>query len=276
MARYAIGDVQGCYDTLMHLLEKLDFDEQKDELWFAGDLVNRGPNSLLTLRYINALGKQGGFPARVVLGNHDLHLLACFHSRKQPKKKDTFGDIFSAPDADELLHWLAQQPLMHWDKAANIVMTHAGIPHIWSTEQAYQLNTELVSAIRSHHTGGFFEQMYGNDPACWDDALTGFTRFRVITNYFTRMRFIKPSGELDFSAKEDMGSAPQGYAPWFSFPAKDDTCFIFGHWAALTGHTGFEPQFQAIDTGCVWGGQLTALNLDSFQRHACQSQERQV
>jgi bis(5'-nucleosyl)-tetraphosphatase (symmetrical) len=273
MARYAIGDVQGCFDSLMALLKKINFDAKKDELWFAGDLVNRGPKSLDSLRFIKQLGEAEGPSAKVILGNHDLHLLACYYTDRTAKKKDTFSDILNAPDCDELMNWLIQQPLMLWDKQSNFVMTHAGIPHIWTIEKAYLLSQEVSLALQESNLRKFFENMYGNEPRAWSDALSGLTRLRVITNYFTRMRFIKLNGELDFAAKEDLDSAPEDFSPWFSFPPKDASRFIFGHWAALSGETGFGDMFQAIDTGCVWGGDITALNLDTLERHASQSKE---
>ena len=273
MARYAIGDVQGCYDSLMALLDELNFDTEKDQLWFAGDLVNRGPKSLDSLRFIKQLGESKGQPAKVILGNHDLHLLACYYSDKTAKKKDTFSDILNAPDCAELMHWLVSQPLMLWDQQANFVMTHAGIPPIWSVNLAFALSQEVTEKLKSTERRSFFENMYGNEPAVWADDLTGLERLRTITNYFTRMRFIKANGELDFAAKEGLGSAPDDFAPWFSFPPKNDARFIFGHWAALSGKTAYGEQFQAIDTACVWGGQLTALNLDTLERHCCQSKE---
>ena len=273
MARYAIGDVQGCYDSLMALLEKIAFQVDHDELWFAGDLVNRGPKSLSSLRFIKQLGETKVKPAKVILGNHDLHLLASYFTEKPARKKDTFADILAAPDCEELIHWLLAQPLMIWDKTANLCMTHAGIPPIWTVEQAYSYSQEVAKVLRGTSRGAFFENMYGNAPAVWSESLEGVTRWRVITNYFTRMRFIKPDGALDFKAKEDLGSAPEGFAPWFSFPTKNSTRLIFGHWAALSGETGFGSQFQAIDTGCVWGGQLTALNLDTLERHSVDSKD---
>tara|TARA_R110001592_G_scaffold67059_1_gene205842 strand:+ start:15666 stop:16490 length:825 start_codon:yes stop_codon:yes gene_type:complete len=273
MARYAIGDVQGCFDSLMVLLETINFHSEQDELWFAGDLVNRGPKSLAALRFIKQLGEAGGHAAKVVLGNHDLHLLACYYTDRTAKKKDTFSDVLNAPDCDELMHWLSQQPLMLWDKEANFVMSHAGIPHIWTIEKACHLSREVSTRLQQANLRAFFENMYGNQPATWSDTLSGSIRLRVITNYFTRMRFIKANGELDFAAKEDLDSAPEGFSPWFSFPSQDNTRFIFGHWAALSGETGYGEQFQAIDTGCVWGGQLTALNLDTLERYSCQSAE---
>lgn len=273
MARYAIGDVQGCFDTLTALLQKLNYQEQKDELWFAGDLVNRGPKSLETLRFIKGLSDKNA-AIKVVLGNHDLHLLACYYSKKAPKKKDTLLPILEAPDCKELMTWLKQQPLMVWDQLNDLVMTHAGLPHLWSLEKAFQLSQEVHHALQCKDLSGFFDAMYGNEPAGWSDELLGMARLRVITNYFTRMRFISPQGDLDFSAKEALDSAPDGFFPWFSFTPSHQHKLIFGHWAALEGKTGFGKQFQATDTGCVWGGKLTAINLDSWERTSMKSKEK--
>jgi len=273
MARYAIGDVQGCYQSLNCLLERLAFDQQKDELWFAGDLVNRGPNSLDCLRKIKQLGDSGGHSAKVVLGNHDLHLLATYYGERKPKRKDTFDEILSAPDCQELMAWLKKQPLMVWDREHNIVMMHAGIPHIWSVEEAFAYSQEVSEQLTGLDYVAFFDVMYGNEPNVWSPDLKGLDRLRVITNYFTRMRFIKPSGELDFAAKETLDSAPESYVPWFKLPREDNVQMLFGHWAALSGVTGLkgeaEKQFQALDTGCVWGGALTAINLDTGERTLC-------
>lgn len=267
MATYAIGDVQGCYDALCCLLDKIDYEPSKDELWFAGDLVNRGPDSLATLRKIKSLN------ARIVLGNHDLHLLACFYSSqpKAPKKKDTFNDILSAPDCEELLLWLKQQPLMHWDKKRKIVMTHAGLPHIWNTEKAFELSREVQQKLNSDDVADYFDAMYGNDPDVWSEGLTGVARLRVITNYFTRMRFITELGALDFAAKESIESAPQGFRPWFDFSDERGESILFGHWAALSGETN-KSLIHALDTGCVWNGALTAMNVDTKERIACDCQ----
>lgn len=280
MARYAIGDVQGCYHSLMKLLDKIAFDQKSDELWFAGDLVNRGPNSLDALRFIAHLGKNGGLPAKVVLGNHDLHLLATYYTKRQPKRKDTFNEILAAPDCQELMEWLKSQPLMVWDKTSNIVMTHAGVPHIWDTQQAYDLSQEVAAALNGADYEYFFDNMYGNEPPSWSKQLSGATRLRVITNYFTRMRFIMENGELDFAAKETLDDAPEHYIPWFELLRKDSSNFIFGHWAALQGDTRLKGQqkkrFHAIDTGCVWGGQLTALNVDTLERYSVDGEPPKV
>ena len=264
MARYAIGDIQGCFKSLECLLTKLAFKPEQDELWFAGDLVNRGPESLACLRYIKSLGAS----ARVVLGNHDLHLLALHSAKKSPKRKDTLLPILTAPDCDELMFWLRQQPLMIWDSSHNFAMVHAGIPAMWSIPQAYKLSQEVSAILKSEEHAQFFELMYGNQPEKWSDELDGMSRFRVITNYFTRMRFIRADGTLDFTAKETLDSAPDGYIPWFKAPRADSTMILFGHWAALMGETHHK-QFQALDTGCVWGGTLTAMNIDTLQRTSC-------
>ena len=274
MPRYAIGDVQGCYKALTCLLDKISFDQNRDELWFAGDLVNRGPDSLDCLRLIKSLGQNGGHPAKVILGNHDLHLLATYYLKRQPKKKDTFDEIFAAEDCHELMTWLRHQPLMVWDKEHNIAMSHAGYPHIWTTEQALRYNQEVSNELCRGDYEAFFDLMYGNDPALWTEHLSGMMRLRAITNYFTRMRFVKTTGELDFAVKETLEDAPDNYVPWFSLPRPDETTLIFGHWAALSGKTGLKgsnkEQFQALDTGCVWGGSLTAMNIDTKERFACE------
>jgi bis(5'-nucleosyl)-tetraphosphatase (symmetrical) len=274
MARYAIGDVQGCYQALVNLLEKISFDQCQDELWFAGDLVNRGPDSLDCLRLIKSLGEKGGRPAKVILGNHDLHLLATYYGQRVPKRKDTFNEILSAPDCESLMAWLKAQPLMVWDREHDIVMSHAGIPHIWSIEEAFSYNREVMKQLNSRYYTEFFDVMYGNEPNIWTPDLQGLARLRVITNYFTRMRFIKENGELDFLAKEALDSAPPSFVPWFSLPRSDSSQLLFGHWAALCGETGLAGdavnQYHALDTGCVWGGTLTAMNIDTGERITCE------
>lgn len=265
MARYAIGDIQGCFKSLKGLLARLSFNPLHDELWFAGDLVNRGPDSLECVRFIKNLGAS----ARVVLGNHDLHLLAIHASEQSPKRKDTLLQILQAPDCDELMLWLRQQALMVWDAESDFVMVHAGIPAMWSISEAFKLSQEVSAVLKSDHHVDFFEVMYGNDPDNWSNNLTGMTRLRVITNYFTRMRFIRSDGALDFSAKETLDSAPDGFIPWFQEARTEQTTILFGHWAALTGVTK-NAQFQALDTGCVWGGSLTAMNIDTGERTSCE------
>ena len=264
MTDYAIGDIQGCYERLRDVLAKVDFSPSRDRLWVAGDLINRGPSSLQTLRYIESLGDS----ALVVLGNHDLHLLAVVLGGHSPKKKDTLADILEAPDRNHLLHWLRQQHLCVHDPRRNLAMTHAGLPHIWSVEQAMARSAEVEAVIRSDRAEEYFTHMYGNEPACWSDSLEGMDRWRAITNYFTRMRFIAQDGRLELATKEPADNAPEGFAPWFQFSRQDDTRVIFGHWAALEGNTRSD-QFVGLDTGCVWGGELTIMNLDTDEKIHC-------
>ncbi|WP_043527942.1 symmetrical bis(5'-nucleosyl)-tetraphosphatase [Litchfieldella xinjiangensis] len=261
MARYAIGDLQGCHAEFVALLDKLSFDPGRDCLWLVGDLVNRGPGSLECLRETWALGDA----ARVVLGNHDLHLLAVARGGARLKRNDTLQSILDAPDREPLLDWLQSQPLMvtqdEW------VMTHAGLLPQWTVPQATLLAREIEQHLTGEQGGDFLERMYGNDPDLWRDDLAGVGRLRFIVNAFTRMRFIDAQGRLEFSAKESLDSSPSGFAPWFTFERVDDPHILFGHWAALEGHTpGSRVRVEALDTGCVWGNTLTALNLETGER----------
>lgn len=264
MTDYAIGDIQGCYERMRDVLGKVDFSPSRDRLWVAGDLINRGPSSLETLRYIEGLGSS----AVVVLGNHDLHMLAVALGGHPPKRKDTLSDILDAPDHDRLVAWLRQQNLAVRDEGRNLVMVHAGIPHVWSVDQAMACAREVEAVIRGDGAGDYFAHMYGNQPAAWDERLEGMDRWRVITNYFTRMRFIADDGSLELTAKESADHAPEGYAPWFEYRRPDTVRVVFGHWAALEGQTGSD-QFIGLDTGCVWGGALTMMNLDTGEKIHC-------
>jgi bis(5'-nucleosyl)-tetraphosphatase (symmetrical) len=264
MTDYAIGDIQGCYERLRDVLSKVDFSPSRDRLWVAGDIINRGPSSLQALRYIESLGSS----SVVVLGNHDLHLLAVALGGHALKNKDTLREILDAPDHQHLLNWLCQQNLLVHDADRNFVMAHAGLPHIWTLEQAAGYAHEVESVLRGPGAADYFASMYGNRPDRWDDALQGMDRLRVITNYFTRMRFIAEDGTLEFAAKESADDAPKGFAPWFQYHRKDDVRVIFGHWAALEGKTDSE-RFIGLDTGCVWGGKLTMMNLDTGEKIHC-------
>ncbi|SFR82076.1 Bis(5'nucleosyl)-tetraphosphatase, ApaH [Marinobacter daqiaonensis] len=264
MTDYAIGDIQGCYERLMDVLDKVDFSPSRDRLWVAGDIINRGPSSLESLRYVRNLGSS----AVVVLGNHDLHLLAVALGGHGLKKKDTLRDILEAPDHRDLLAWLLQQNICVHDPQRNFAMAHAGLPHIWEVDKAMGLARELEAVLRGPEVATFFRQMYGNEPSCWRDDLVGMERWRMITNYFTRMRFIAEDGTLELTAKESADDAPDGYAPWFSHERPDDVRVIFGHWAALEGDTGSE-RYIGLDTGCVWGGKLTVMNLDTDEKIHC-------
>lgn len=269
MARYAIGDLQGCFDALQNLLKKVAFNWQKDELWLVGDIINRGPKSLDTLRYLFANQSR----VKMVLGNHDLHFLAVYYGLKSPVISDTLDEILAAPDVAELVEWLRFQPLMIWEQQDSFAMVHAGIPPIWSLAQTQGLAREVEQQLQSSDVALYLAQMYGNEPRVWRDDLTGGARLRCITNYFTRMRFCAADGELDLLTKESADGAPEGFAPWFSYPAKNpDTKIIFGHWAALNGKSS-SPHAIALDTGCVWGGSLTAYEIDGDKYIACDCPE---
>ena len=266
MTRYAVGDLQGCFDPLRKLLDEVRFDPARDQLWSTGDLVNRGPQSLACLRFFRQLGTS----ARVVLGNHDLHLLAIAHGIKKLKKSDTLREIIDAPDCAELLDWLTQQPLFYRDPSGDYALVHAGLAPMWSVAQAQALSDELAGVLRSSRLHDYLAGMYGDQPERWDDALTDIARWRVATNYFTRQRVCDSDGRLDLRFKEDVALAPDGFMPWYEVPQRHsaDQRIIFGHWAALLGRAS-HPNVVALDTGCVWGGALTLYDLECQQRHCC-------
>ncbi|MFL1515535.1 MULTISPECIES: symmetrical bis(5'-nucleosyl)-tetraphosphatase [Pseudomonas] len=272
MATYAVGDLQGCLEPLQCLLKQVAFDPAQDKLWLVGDLVNRGPHSLETLRFLYGIRES----LVCVLGNHDLHLLAAGRNIERLKKGDTLREILEAPDCADLLEWLRQQKLMHYDEAREIALVHAGIPPQWSLRKALKCAGEVEAALRDDNLlPPFLDGMYGNEPAKWNSDLTGVDRLRVITNYFTRMRFCTSEGKLELKGKEGADSAPPGYAPWFQHKERKTKGLkiIFGHWAALEGKCA-EPGVYALDTGCVWGGALTLLNVDTLQRISCKCDER--
>jgi bis(5'-nucleosyl)-tetraphosphatase (symmetrical) len=256
---WAIGDLQGCYDELRDLLDRIAFEPDRDALWLVGDLVNRGRHSLEVLRFVRSLGAA----ARTVLGNHDLHLLAIRYGGHTPNRGDTFGELLAASDCDELCDWLRMQPFLVSDPDLGYVMAHAGIPHIWSRKQAEALAGEVEVVLRGDGHAEYFEALYGNRPDCWDEGLKGMDRWRIITNYFTRMRLIDKSGRLDFAYKGPVAHAPKGWSPWYDLRARKPLkeTVLFGHWASLEGQTG-RAGIVALDTGCVWGRSLTAMNLD--------------
>jgi bis(5'-nucleosyl)-tetraphosphatase (symmetrical) len=263
LATYAIGDIQGCYDEFAGLLGKIAFDPSRDRLWIVGDLVNRGPNSLGVIRLVRSLGDA----AVVVLGNHDLHLLAIHYGGHSIKSGDTFQDVLMAHDAEENCRWLRRLPLLADDERLGYVMTHAGVPHIWSLDFARRCAREVEAVIRGADFRDFFANMYGNRPDLWHDGLLGLDRWRVITNYFTRMRLIDESGRLDFSHSGALDAAPPGWYPWYQLRARNPlpVKIVFGHWAAIDGFTG-ESSAIALDTGCVWGRALTALCLETGEQ----------
>lgn len=261
MATYAIGDVQGCYEQLVKRLDDINFDPTADELWFVGDLVNRGPQSLETLRFVKGLGSQ----ATVVLGNHDLHLLSRFYTSRPAFGDDTLQDIIDAPDVEELCHWLRHQPLLHFNKDLNILMVHAGIIPEWSIEKALLLAKEVETELQTGDFIALLFGMYGDQPDKWSNGLTGIERLRFIINVFTRIRFCSAHGQLNLTSKAKVEEADGGDFPWFELPGRHslDTKIVFGHWAALGGTQGAH-NVWGIDTGCVWGGELTILDLESI------------
>lgn len=254
MALYAIGDVQGCCRCLDQLLTRLDYNPAVDRLWFVGDLVNRGPESLRTLRRVRAL------EAEVVLGNHDLHLLAVAAGARPVKDSDTFTDVIEAPDRDELLEWLAHRPLLQRDDESAWLMVHAGLVPGWDADTAGRLAREVEEQLRCHYTDrGFLEGMYGDEPLRWDDAMDGMDRVRFAINAFTRMRFCDEKGELALGYSGPPGSQPAHYRPWYEFWPYTSHRIVFGHWSALGA--GDHGNAVSIDSGCVWGGRLTAARL---------------
>ena len=257
MSTYVVGDIQGCYDPLMALLDSVNFDPTYDRLISVGDLVNRGTQNLSTIRYCKSLGSSFS----MVLGNHDLHLLAIAEGVREPTPKDTIQDILYASDTEELLQWLRNQPLLMEVDGYHIV--HAGIPHIWSIQESHQLASEVSTIIQSEQRKLYFQHMYGNSPKAWSNNLQGPERWRVITNYLTRMRFCSADGELDLIQKETVDMAPP-LQPWFRFerPALCSAKIVFGHWAALQGRDCGKNLF-ALDTGCIWGGPLRAMKLET-------------
>ena len=259
MATYAIGDIQGCYHAFMALLLRLAFNPKQDKLWLVGDLINRGSGSLEVLRWCY----QHQNSIKTVLGNHDLHALAVAHGLKLAHRGDTLQTILDASDAPELLAWLRHQPLMISENG--YVMVHAGLLPQWSVTQALCLASEVECALQADSYLDFFANMYGNSPNNWHDNLTGIDRLRVITNAMTRMRICTASGEMEFAFKGELPDVPSGYLPWFDVPARQssDSTIICGHWSAL-GLQNRE-NIIALDTGCLWGGQLTAFCLETKQ-----------
>lgn len=267
MTVYAVGDIQGCLTPLRQLLDKVGFDPDRDQLWAVGDLVNRGPQSLETLRFCKQLGDR----FRTVLGNHDLHLLAVAAGYRTPSPKDTLDPILQAPDREALLDWLRQQPLVINDRGYTLV--HAGIPPQWTLAMAMTRAREVETVLRGDGAEAFFEAMYGNQPDNWQEGLGGHERLRLITNYFTRMRLCDAQGRLDLTHKLGPETAPAGFAPWFAHPHRKTAgdSIVFGHWAALNGRVD-EPGVFPLDTGCVWGGCMRLMNLDTgeFTEVSCQ------
>jgi bis(5'-nucleosyl)-tetraphosphatase (symmetrical) len=267
MTTYAIGDIQGCYDQMRRLLDKITFDPARDRLWLVGDLVNRGPRSADVVRYVKGLGSA----AVTVLGNHDLALLVVAAGVRQAHAADTFGDVLGALDRDELLDWLRRQKLFH--AGDGYAMVHAGLLPQWTIAQAAQLAREVESALAGPDYPELLRNMYGNEPARWRDDLAGFDRLRVTINAMTRMRLVTAKGAMEFSHKTGLAEAPAAYLPWYDAPgrASRGTPVIFGHWAALGLVT--RPDAIGLDSGCVWGRALSALRLSDRQLIQCDCRE---
>jgi len=256
MSTYAIGDLQGCQPSLAPLLEQIERASPQARLIFVGDLVNRGPQSLQTLRTVHGLGAR----ATALLGNHDLHLLAVSQGIRKAHRSDTLDDILQAEDRDDWIDWVRQRPLAHLENGH--LMVHAGVLPQWSVEQTLRLAQEVETVLRGPNWADFLREMYGNEPAQWDDALAGPARLRCIVNALTRIRYCTPDGAMELRSKEGPGSHPQGVLPWFDMPGRQTagTTIVFGHWSTL-GLT-LRPDLIGLDTGCVWGGKLTALRLE--------------
>ena len=264
MATYAVGDIQGCYDEFRRLLDLLKFNPDKDKLWLAGDLVNRGPASLAVVKHVMSLKNA----AIVVLGNHELHLLALSQNRQlKPGKNDTIGQILDSPELDRIVKWLRHQPLFHYDNELKFAMVHAGLPPEWSINDALMHANELSNILSNEVVGkNFLKHMYGNEPSIWDERLEGIDRWKFIANCLTRCRYFTPNGYLEFEEKRPPSLVKGSLRPWYLMPNARwrGTPIVFGHWASLsvTKHTSLENQIFPIDTGAVWGRDLTAISLE--------------
>ena len=261
MSTYAIGDLQGCFASLQQLLSEIRFNPAQDKLWFVGDLVNRGPNSLEVLRFVRSLGDR----AISLLGNHDLHLIAVAFEKKPHHHKDTLQKVLNADDAKDLMEWLRHLPLMHRDSALGFTMVHAGLPPQWTIEDAEKRAREVEQVLQSQQMETFLEHMYGDKPNCWAEDLEGWDRIRFITNCFTRLRYADEQGNLALAEKGAPGTQPDGFLPWFQLRSRQSQgeTILFGHWSTLG--TIVSDKIFALDTGCLWGGKLTALRLEDRQ-----------
>ena len=261
MPVYAIGDIQGCMNELMRLLERIQFDPANDQLWFVGDIVNRGPDSLEALRFVANPDNN----AITVLGNHDLNLLAVSEGVRTIKRHDTLTGILDAADSAELLEWLRQQPLLHHDKSLNTVMVHAGLAPQWKLKQAKKYAQEVEVILKGSNYREFLNAMYGNKPRKWKKSLQGMDRLRLITNAITRIRYCDQANRLNMVEHGAPGTQPKKLTPWFAMPERKSqkTRIVFGHWSTLG--LKFSHNTIALDTGCLWGGELTAVRLDSTE-----------
>ena len=265
MTVYAIGDVQGCFDELQALLAHIRFEPAQDTLWFCGDIVNRGDKSLQTLRFVRSLGER----AVTVLGNHDLHLIATAFGYRKGKGKDTLEAVLAAPDCDELLDWLRHRPLLHHDELSGFTLVHAGLPPQWDLSLAQACAREAEAVLRGPGIRDFLANMYGNQPNQWDPGLSGHDRIRFIINCLTRLRYCAPDGRLELDSKGPPGSQPDGFLPWFAVPKRRsrDMRITFGHWSTLGKQDA--PGIYPLDHGCLWGGELAAMEIRRKPRYHC-------
>lgn len=271
MANLLVGDIHGCYNEFMRVLEKADFSAQ-DTLWLTGDLVARGPNSLEVLRFV----KQHQQQIKLTLGNHDIHLLSVYSGIAKYHKKDHIKQILTAPDCDELINWLRRQPLLQLDEERKIIMSHAGISPQWDLDTTQKCARDLNAMLSSDSYPLFLNAMYGDYPDSWSEELQGLDRLRYIANVFTRMRYCYEDGRLDLYCKDNPEDAPSKLKPWFMLPRKipDDYDVFFGHWASLQGK-GMPEHIYGLDTGCCWGGRLTGFRFEdkSYFRKRCKNSD---
>ncbi len=277
MSTYAIGDLQGCYAELQDLLDKINFDKTNDQLWFVGDLINRGPESLECLRFVKSLGHS----ARAVLGNHDLHLLAVANKVRKPHRKDTLDEILNADDAVELLRWVRELPLLINDTDLNFTMVHAGLPPQWSLAKAIELAHETETLLRGGQFSDFIQHMYGDQPDSWSEQLDGYDRHRFIINCLTRIRYCYDGGELNLKAKKTPGKEDEKLIPWYALSDRKtkNNKIVFGHWSTV--HLGNEKNFSQynvypLDTGCLWGGYMTAMRLEDEELFSVSSRQPKI
>lgn len=273
MSTYVVGDLQGCYKPLKKLLKKVKFSLGDDKLWCVGDLINRGPDSLDTLHYLQDLNSS----VKPVLGNHDLHFIAINEGCAPAHRKDTLDKLLEAPDCQQLSDWLRKQALAHYDTIEtskgleSFLMVHAGVAPNWNLQKTLGLAAEVEFALQNSGYKKFLRQMYGNTPVLWHDELQGLDRLRVITNYLTRVRFCDEMGTLQLTVKEGLNSTPDGFKPWFNFEKiTPSAAIVFGHWAALEGQTN-RKHVYALDTGYVWGRELTLMRLEDKQPYSISS-----
>ena len=271
MALYLIGDVQGCDSALQRLLDEISFSASRDTLYLLGDLVNRGPDSAGVLRRLMGYGAA----VQCVLGNHDLHLLAIAYGARKPHRKDTLNAILEAPDRQAMLDWLRRQSMAILENVAGqeVLMVHAGVLPAWTAHKTLALATEVEDVLRSDALGDFLRQMYGDEPAGWSDTLTGMARLRVIVNALTRLRFCDAQGRMEFVTKDGAGAAPSGYTTWFDAAGRQtaNVTVAFGHWSTLGWLN--RPDLLSMDTGCVWGGFLSAVRLGGTKSSATLTHE---